>query len=249
MLILLQKTVGLWGTLHARGEKHELLQRREASMKEAHERAQLRAQQKQQQKVAASRESLDKQMELDRQRREAIERRKQQEKEEAERSLYEWQRAQQQRILEQDIPQQQPELKPETKEVFSDTEEEIAKSEALKPHQQAVVQPTVQQQPVVIERPPPRAAITVQTTFTPRTANTPAREPRDTMPPPAPQPTRPPPEDASVGELSVAALKTRGDRFFQHGDAEAAANAYSAALQLEPHNIPYVERCNQITRL
>jgi len=236
--VLLHKAQpGLWGQLVIQSaDKAERMRRRKRSIEVAERQAAQAAEAAKKQTWENSRHTLKSQMDLDRAYRGVLEDRKAREKAKEEADLAEWQSATEEARL------------VELRERYGMPPAPTAVAAEGAAHDPAGAR-TPQQPAKAL--PPVRSKMRVQLKFTPKMTAAPLRtKGKDAAYDPEPVPLDKPglgPTRAralkagdlyDISQRDPAWLKDRGDRFFQIGDYQAAANAYTAVLAQFPDKIP-----------
>lgn len=227
---LIKKEPGMWGSLTSvESEKKEVMvEKRAEAVELVHKKAADLAEEKAKKKREEEQFAIRQQMKLEEEERERIEREKQTERDKAERELEEWKaekRAKAQAKREADGAKRQT-SSGDAGEIWKDRKTGKGKG------------------PTALGPPPPRTGGTIQIHFTPRFFPTAARESKAveeqewlTKMAAARKIKPPDSKDESINERNPEFLKDKGIEFFKTGNYDAAINAFSEGIQLNP-NLP-----------
>lgn len=232
---LIKKEPGVWGKL-ASGKSEDkafMVERRAEAIEHAHKTAAEIADQKAKKKREEEQYAIKQQMRLEEEDRERIEREKQEEREKAERELERWKEEKRKRAVKVEPKAQVVRSKPPPTTVA--TVKQSSSGDIWKKGKGKGPAP-----------PPPRKGGSIQVTFTPRAFPTAARESKEAeeqeyLAKMAAARRIKPPENTeeTINERNPEFLKDKGVEFFRAGNHEAALNAFSAGIQLNP-NLPHL---------
>ena len=225
--ILAKKKQGLWGRLASEEsqDKATMTAKRteaiEHAQRVAAELAELKAKKKREEKTFA----IKQEMKLEEEERECIELIKKQERERTEKELEEWKQKEEESKLEK--------RKAKTVITVRDNNKVVKGGEIWKENKSSGIKP-----------PPPRKGGSIQVRFTPRIFPTAARESKEqeeqewlTKMAAARKISAPKDKESgeTINERNPEFLKDKGVEFFRAGNYEAAINAFSEAIKLNPH--------------
>ena len=229
--ILAKEELGVWGRLESEdSENKEIMSAKRAeAIEHAQKAAAKLAEEKAKKKKEEETFAIKQEMKLEEEERERIELIKKNERERTERELEEWKTQKENSKIE----------KKNSKAVtFSTAKEGSAKSEEKK----TIWKKSNSSKP---KPPPPRQGGSIQVRFTPRMFPTAARESKEQeeqewltkMAAARKISTPKDSEGETINERNPEFLKDKGVEFFKNGDYEAAVNAFSQAIKLNP-NLP-----------
>ncbi len=230
---LIKKEPKVWGRLvSAESEdKAFMVEKRAEAIDHAHKSAAEMAEEKAKKKREEERYAVKQQMKLEEDERERIEGEKQEERERAERELETWKEEKRKRAMEAAPKAQAVKRKPPPRSAVGQS----SQGDIWKKGRDKGSAP-----------PPPRKGGSIQVTFTPRVFPTAARESKEAeeqeyLAKMATARRIKPPENAdeSINERNPEFLKDKGVEFFKAGNHEAAVNAFSEGIQLNP-NLPHL---------
>jgi chemotaxis protein histidine kinase CheA len=199
--------------------KQAILERRNRSIQDYLLKQQEAHRIKLQDKRKQEQELLEKQWELDRERRREVEQKKEQEKVEAETELHSWKN----KIESNDIDQSSNEI-PEQKQQV----EHVPKQTITKPSDIWQAFEVKEEQR---ELPPVRSTGVIKLKFTPRTMNTPAREEKDIDMLKKYEVWKMNNKDRKKDIEDNTWIKERGDKLYSRNNYVGAVNAYSTCLE------------------
>ena len=216
---------GVWGRLASEesGDKDAMVDKRTEAVERAHKMAEETRVQKAKQRREEEQFAIKQQMKLEEEERERIEGIKRQERDKADRELEEWKEGKQR--------------KPNAvKETSSSATEDSSRNRGKKDGA------IWREKGPISKPPPPRSTGKIEIHFTPRPFPTAARESKaleeqEWLTKMAAARKIKPPEkgdDKNVNERNPVFLKDRGVEFFKAGNYEAAVNAFTEALRLNP---------------
>ena len=224
---LIKKEPGLWGRLSsaASEDKDFMVDRRAEAVEYVHKKATELAEQKAKKKREEERYAIKQQMKLEEEEQERIKQEKQEEREKAEKELEKWK---------------------EEKRIKAKAKREAA-SLVARQTSQLSSRKIWKERDTSAPPKPPRKAGSIQVHFTPRVFPTAARESKEPeeqewLAKMAAARRIKPPENNSDGDLNERNpefLKDKGVEFFKAGNYEAAINAFSEAIKLNP-NLPHL---------
>lgn len=227
--ILVKETEGIWGRLESQDSENKefMSAKRTEAFEHAEKEAAKLAEEKAKKKKEEERFAIRQEMKLEEEERERIELVKKTERERTERELEEW-KAQKKESKEAPKPLPEPtKNKKENVAKIREDEKIIWKNSSLK-H----------------KAPPPRKGGSIEVRFTPRVFPTAARESKEQEEQEwlakmaAARKISTKPKDKADGETinerNPEFLKDKGVEFFKNGNYEAAVNAFSEAIKLNP---------------
>ena len=224
--VLVKQEPGVWGQLQSNEaeDKSSMLEKRTEAIEHAHSVAVKVGKEKAKKKQEEERYAVKQQMKLEEEERERIAREKQQERDRTERELEKWR---------EERKMAKSTVKVETK---TDTSPPLVTGS-----EQTSVKHIWKEKEKSKKRPPPRKSGSIQVHFTPRVFPTAARESKEQEEQEwlakmaAARRIKTPESGEDVNEMNPEFLKDKGIGFFKAGNFEAAVNAFTEALKLNPH--------------
>ncbi len=237
---LLKKDPHVWGRLSSAEceDKAFMVEKRAEAIGRAHKSAAEMAEQKAKKKQEEERYAVKQQIKLEEDDRERIEGEKQEERERAERELERWKEEERKKARTGAQQTQAVTVRNKPSPVTSTaakgpTSGDIWKEKEKGRRSKAAV-------------PPPRKGGSIQVTFTPRVFPTAARESKEAEEQEylakmaaARRIKVPESKEATINERNPEFLKDKGVDFFRAGNYDAALNAFSEGIQLNP-NLPHL---------
>ena len=218
---LIKKGPGVWGRLASveSDDRTFMVERRAEALEHAHKAAAKLAEEKAKKKREEEQFAIKQQMKLEEEERERIAREKQEERDKAERELEQWKEEKRRRERAQELKRVAASKKKQTSSIWKEKNSVTV---------------------------PPRKGGSIQVRFTPRAFPTAARESKEEEEQEylakmaAARRIKPPEKDGEgINERNPEFLKDKGVEFFKARNYEAAMNAFSEAIQLNP-NLPYL---------
>ena len=218
--ILIKKDSRVWGRLTSveSEDKGVMVEKRAEAIEHTHKAAAELAKQRAEKKREEEQYAIKQQMKLEEDERMRIESEKQQERDKAERELEQWKEEKKAKV-------------------------KAKKEAAMAKKQRPTISGEIWKEKKSDALPPPRKSGSIQIRFTPRAFTTAARESKEAEEQEwlakmaAARRIKPPKskeENADINERNPEFLKDKGVEFFRAGNYEAAINAFSEAIELNP---------------
>lgn len=237
--ILAKEEQGIWGRLVSEEseDKETMNTRRAEAIEHAQKAAAKLSEENAKKKKAEERFAIRQEMKLEEEERERIEQIKKDEREQTQRELDEWKRQKKNSKVEKQSQKVVPVKDESRKVVATATKKDETSKEGKSIWKEKSLTPKI---------PPPRKGNSIQVRFTPRVFPTAARESREgeeqewltkmaaARKISAPKGDNP---EETLNERNPEFLKDKGVEFFKSGNYEAAFNAFSEGIKLNP-NLP-----------